>query len=111
MYEKARSDDTLMPRSVGRFSNVDDGSGRPVQNVLWTIGIFQHGVGMTDNSIKTANANVLTARYRPLMRSAGRPTTTATIAAITPPRGTSNTSGTLSAWCAATNAPTATNAN
>src|SRR5438105_15717767 len=37
-YENARSDDTSMPRSVGRESNVDAGSGKPVQNVLCSKG-------------------------------------------------------------------------
>src|SRR5258706_10712445 len=61
-YENARSDDTSMPRNVGRDSNVDAGSGRPVQNVRCNNGAFQHGVGTIDTSISTANASVLTAR-------------------------------------------------
>src|SRR6478672_2517271 len=100
-HANARSDERSRPNRLGREMSVDCGSGSPVQTVLLITGSVSHGVASTASCMNNAKPSVLTARYRPRTRSAGRPTRTATTAVTAPAYGNSSGRGTLSPrWAA-----------
>ena len=106
-----RCDWRLRPRKSGRVIRVEAGLGRPVHTVLSIPGTVQHGVARTASCMKMAKASVVTARNSPGIRSAGRPTITATTAVTAPAKSNRTGSGIELPRCAATSAPTATNPN
>jgi hypothetical protein len=106
-----RAEASWIPKKLGLPMSVDCGLGRPVHSSLPTTGRLQHGVARTDPMNHRLKARVLTARYRPRTRSAGRPTTTAITAVTAPANGMRRISGTLAPRWAAIRAPQATSPN
>jgi hypothetical protein len=108
---KAGSEERLSPNSDGREINVDCGLGRPVHICRCTMGRVQHGVASTELCMNNANPSVLTARYRPRMRRAVRPTRIDTTAVTMPASGSMRIRGTWAPKWAVRSAPTATSPN